>query len=479
MRPPTVALERAGSAEGGERPYDERAVEDALARLASALGWGDDTSPFARVVPRGARVVVKPNWVMHENKGPWGLDPLVTHPSVIRAVCEALLRTDLGELAVGDAPLQSCDFGRLIRESGLATWAEEIRTRDARFRGVEDFRRTRSQVRRGVLVQREEEVGLGDFVLFDLGEESLLEPVSRPARRFRVTQYRPGLMSRTHAPGRHEYLVARRVIEADVVVNLPKLKTHRKAGITNALKNLIGINGNKEYLPHHRVGGEAAGGDCYPGRSAVKRATEHVLDLQNSVRALWAKRTLNLPVRALGLASRLTVDHLGVEGAWAGNDTIWRTCLDLNRILRYGRPDGSLSDRAERRIVHVMDAIVAGQGDGPLAPETFLLGRLGASEDAAALDWVGAGLLGYVPERIATVRESFRRFRWRLTDGMAGDVRVVSGDGCTPDLAGLPLPERYPLGWTDAVDGTRRTGPVRGVVFGGTSALAEAPAEEA
>ena len=74
-------------------------------------------------------------------------------------------------------------------------------------------------------------------------------------------------MRRTHAPGRHQYLVAREVIEADVIVNLPKLKTHKKAGVTCALKNLIGINGNKEYLPHHRVGGAERGGDCYPAAS--------------------------------------------------------------------------------------------------------------------------------------------------------------------------------------------------------------------
>jgi uncharacterized protein (DUF362 family) len=60
-------------------------------------------------------------------------------------------------------------------------------------------------------------------------------------------------MAKTHHPGVHQYLVAKEVIEADIIINLPKLKTHRKAGVTCALKNLIGINGNKEYLPHHRV----------------------------------------------------------------------------------------------------------------------------------------------------------------------------------------------------------------------------------
>jgi uncharacterized protein (DUF362 family) len=476
---PTVVLEPAGSGDVA-RPYDEVAVRASLARVAEALDWADTTSPFGRLVPPGSRVVVKPNWVMHANKGPWGLEPLVTHASVIRSVCEALLRTGLGELTVGDAPLQSCDFAALLRATSLDSWAEEVARRDSRFRGIEDFRRTRSEQRGGVLVQREGQVPLDDFVRFDLGGESLLEPVSRPLDRFRVTQYRPGLMSQTHAPGRHQYLVARRVIDADLIVNLPKLKTHKKAGITNALKNLIGINGNKEYLPHHRVGGAAAGGDCYPGRSVLKRLMERLLDAQNSAGLLWGRRALAVPIRGLSLASRLAVDRLGVEGSWSGNDTIWRTCLDLNRILVYGRADGSLADRAQRKVVHVMDAVVAGQGDGPLAPEPFALGLLGGSEDPAALDWVGATLLGYRPDLIATVRQAFGRFRWRISSGSAGEVRVMDGKRQAPDLARLPVPVRYPLGWVDAVDRLRRRAiQVEGVVFGGAAAQARLPDEEA
>lgn len=462
-----------------DRRYDPAAVTRTLAELSETLGWGSPASPFAEVVPAGARVVVKPNWVMHANKGTWGIEPLLTHGTVVRAVCEALLRTGLGALTVGDAPLQSCDFDRLLEACDLPGWSAALAARDPRFRGLEDFRRTRSELRQGVLVQHEEQVALEDFVLFDLGSDSLLEPVSRPARRFRVTQYRPDLMSRTHGPGRHRYLVARRVIEADVVVNLPKLKTHRKAGLTNALKNLIGINGNKEYLPHHRVGGSAAGGDCYPGRSILKRTSERLLDAQNSVTAGWAKRGLNLPIRALGLAARLSVDALGVEGAWSGNDTVWRTCLDLNRILRYGRADGSLAETPQRRILHVMDAIVAGQGDGPLAPEPFPLGLLGASDDPAALDFVGASLLGYRPDRIPTVREAFGGFRWRLSDAAMGEVDAVDVRGRPIDLGALPGPERYPMGWVEAVDRGRRPNPPVGVVFGGVAAPTAVPGEEA
>jgi hypothetical protein len=267
--------------------------------------------------------------------------------------------------------------------------------------------------------------------------------------------YPPELMRRTHAPGRHQYLVARDVMEADVIINLPKLKTHKKAGITCALKNLIGINGNKEFLPHHRVGGAGAGGDCYPGRSFIKRSLEVTLDVQNSTGNIIAQDLTAVAARLLNRAAEVTGDRLGVEGSWSGNDTIWRTCLDLNRILLYGRADGTLADTPQRRVLNVVDAVVAGQGDGPLAPEPFPFGLLLAGVNSAAVDWVGAHLLGYDPYRIPIAREAFGRFRYPLTDFTADAVSVTGdlghgvADARVPGC--MPKPAHYPLGWLDAV----------------------------
>ena len=84
-----------------------------------------------------------------------------------------------------------------------------------------------------------------------------------------------------HQIGRHRYLIAREIIEADLVINLPKLKSHKKSCVTGALKNLIGINGNKEFLPHHRKGGSESGGDCYEGGSSLKLAAENLYDFAN------------------------------------------------------------------------------------------------------------------------------------------------------------------------------------------------------
>jgi hypothetical protein len=291
--------------------------------------------------------------------------------------------------------------------------------------------------------------------------------------QFRVTCYDPRLMARTHAPRRHQYLVAREIVEADVVINLPKLKTHMKAGLTCALKNLIGINGNKEYLPHHRRGGAGAGGDCYPGASPVKRALEYVLDRQNMTKSYASARAWRLAAEQLYRAARLTGDRLGIEGAWSGNDTIWRTCLDLNRVLLYGRADGTLAGEPRRRVLHVVDAVVAGQGNGPLAPRPLALGLLLAGASAAAVDRTAAHLLGYDPELVPIVRESFGRFPWPLAQFAGADVELTGdlGEGHADELLGASDGARpqvsYPVGWRAAA-----ARPREGVDAGGGGATA-------
>ena len=427
-----------------------------IERLCRFLGWAEDgRGAFGAVVPPGARVLVKPNWVLHTNQGPGGMEPLVTHGAIIQAVTQELLRAAPGRVAVGDAPIQACDFNELVRQSGLDGWARELAAADPRFSGLHDFRRTKSVYVDGQRVQREDQSPMENFVLFDLGSESLLEPITRDAHSFRVTMYNPRLMARTHAPGRHQFLVAREVMDADVIINLPKLKTHKKAGITCALKNLIGINGNKEYLPHHRVGGSDAGGDCYPGRSPMKRALEFALDQQNLPRSRAGARLWKGVGRILDVGlRRVQGDSLGVEGSWSGNDTIWRTCLDLNRILLYGRADGTLADQPQRRVLHLVDAIVAGQGDGPLSPEPLPLGLLLAGRSAAAVDWVGSRLLGYEPEQIPITRHAFDRFRWPIAPFASAEVGVLGdlGDGGVDAILsrhGGP-PVKHPIGWTDA-----------------------------
>jgi uncharacterized protein (DUF362 family) len=436
------------------REEDGSTMALGVERLGSLLGWArEGKGPFGGLIEPGSRVVIKPNFVLHHNQGNGGMDPMITHQSVIKAVVRAALQSDAAEVLVGDAPIQTCDFSALLRETGLDSWSQELTKANSRFRGVKDFRRTTSKYVNGVRVAEENLLPEDEFVLFDLGSESLLEPITDDKDDFRVTCYDPRLLAKTHGRGRHRYLVAKDVIAADVVINLPKLKTHKKAGITCALKNLIGINGNKEYLPHHRLGGSNLGGDCYPGDSRVKRMLEYAADQQNLSDSGGMGRVWSGVATQLNRVLNLMGDNLGIEGSWSGNDTIWRTGLDLNRILIYGQLDGAIAAAPQRRVVHLTDAIVAGQGDGPLSPQPLSLGLLFAGNNAAAIDWFGARLLGYDPQLVPIVREAFGSFRWPIATFQPGEIRL-SGDWGAGTIDQVMRREQrpviHPVGWRNA-----------------------------
>ena len=387
------------------------------------IGVANPEAPFTGFISPGMTVLVKPNWVLHENFSGKGMDCLVTHPNFILAVLREVFKAQPGHVIIGDAPIQACDFDRLVTKQ----WRLEVAAIATCPFEIIDFRRT--VMRKGGLSEGQDTQVRGDenYILFDLGRESLLEPVSQPENRFRITCYDPDLLADKHRPGKHQYLLCREPFEADVIINLPKLKTHKKAGMTAALKNLVGLNGNKEYLPHHRLGGTKEGGDCYPGFSPLKKMAEYCLDEANrtigaEACTTWLKRSSRL-LRVHG-----KFGNPEIEGGWYGNDTVWRMALDLNRLLLYGRLDGTLSDEPQRKIYTITDAIVAGESEGPLAPSPVFFGVMTFAESSAFADLVHANLMHFTPESIPMVSEAFKPFRYPLV-GQAPEKCEIRYDG--------------------------------------------------
>ncbi|HWJ55640.1 MAG TPA: DUF362 domain-containing protein [Vicinamibacterales bacterium] len=383
-------------------------------------------NPLSACVRPGMKVVVKPNWVTHHNASSAGWECLITHPSVLDALCRYILKARPGRLTIGDAPVQGCDFARLLAESRTGDMVARLPANDTDIE-LKDFRLvTLDDDARGTVRPSDSRTD-ADYVRFDLAGDSLLDPITSDAAPFRVTMYDPRALDETHRRGRHRYLVARELIEADVVFNVPKLKTHKKAGITGALKNLVGINGHKAYLPHHRKGGADRGGDAYPGASMWKTFAEEAYDTANRLSGGRTKAALFRSAALLERAGESAAAPAGVEGSWHGNDTVWRMSLDLQRLLRYGRIDGTMADDPAREIVTVTDAIIAGEGEGPLAPTPYPLGLLTLGASPAAVEWVHAGLIGFDPRRIPIVAHAFDRVRFPVAPCAPGDIVVRSG----------------------------------------------------
>ncbi len=312
-----------------------------------------------------------------------------------------------------------------------------------------DFRRTilpDTDLSKGV----QEDVRSEDrYLLFDLGADSLLEPITTAAARFRITKYDPRRLAVRHHVGCHQYLLAREPFEADVVISMPKLKMHGKSGLTGALKNLVGMNGNKDYLPHHRVGGSAWGGDCYPGYAPLKRIGEAFLDDANmNIGRQRARQQVGHARKVLKLHAWITGEDGSVEGMWHGNDTCWRMVGDLNRILRYGCADGSMAARPQRMMYALTDAVVCGEGEGPLAPEPVFCGAVTFAGNPLAADLVHAALLRLDPRKVPLLRGLQDSHPWPLHTERPATFRVES-DVMTLEQIGevYGINARPPRGW--------------------------------
>src|SRR5208337_5696086 len=157
-----------------------------------------------------------------------------------------------GTVIVGDAPIQGCKLDELLN---TRNWHElsEFYSQNGNMRVIlEDWRLEVYHGSTYLTFQKEIREADEAFSIVDLGEASMLEAVSHDHENFRVTYYDPAELKIHHGPGKHEYCISKRILQADVVFNVAKLKSHRLAGITGCMKNLVGINGHKSFLPHFR-----------------------------------------------------------------------------------------------------------------------------------------------------------------------------------------------------------------------------------
>jgi len=371
-------------------------------------------NPLGGIVRPGTSVVVKPNLVAdHYGGSEEGTTAVLTHGSVVRAILDYVLIAlgGRGRITVGDSPLRGTDFDRALERSRLKPVVEFFRSSapPAMETRVVDFRRY--MVRCDDCGTVEETVELeGDpegYVPIDLGEKSALRSLDGAYLRYRAPDYDKRETRRHQNPSRHEYLIAGSVVKADSFIAVPKMKTHKRAGLTACLKILVGINGEKAWVPHHRLGSVAEGGDEYPDYSRVRSLKAKVRELQISHPALWKVIYRSFQALSAGRSKGGFQSDYGHHasktiafGCWYGNDTLWRSIVDLNRILLYSDKSGVLAEDNRRGYFAVVDGIVAGEGEGPLVPKARPCGLIVAGDNPLATDTVISRVMGFDPEKI-------------------------------------------------------------------------------
>jgi uncharacterized protein (DUF362 family) len=190
---PLAAVSAGVACRRGPRPYDPaRFVVPSRSDVAilAAERYDLDLSDIVgrglqllKVDVRGKRVLLKPNLVEYES------DRVInTHPALVAGAAQALLRAGAAAVVVGEGPGHRRDIEYLVTSTGFYDHLRDV--------GVRFVDLNHDDVREVPLASRFTELG------------SLTLPVE--------------------------------LLQADLVVSMPKLKTHHWAGITCSLKNLFG-----------------------------------------------------------------------------------------------------------------------------------------------------------------------------------------------------------------------------------------------
>jgi len=280
--------------------YDPKLVSAALKESLDLLGG------LERFVQPGQRVLLKVNLLM-------AADPekaITTHPAVVEAMVR-MVQALGAHPVIGDSP-------------GAVPYTPGGLRRAYRVSGLQDVA-----------------ARTGAELNFDTTVVSVSNPDGVLIKRFEVI---------------------RPAVEADVLISMPKLKTHMFTWFTGATKNLFGV---------------------VPG-----------------------------------------VAKVGYHGKLPTLDRFAEMLLDL--IV------------AVRPALHVMDGVLAMEGDGPgLRGRPRHAGGLLASSNAAALDAVACDLIGLDPMRLELLQAAVRRGWW---SGRVEDIEVLGAQREDISLPGFKLP---------------------------------------
>lgn len=395
---------------------DKNEVYDMIRNLFIDMGYDQEHmntaewNPLSEIIKKNDTVLIKPNMVVsrHEN-----LDCIVTHPSIIRALLDYVMLAlkGTGRVIIGDAPMKRCVFEDVINGVGYDSLIDFYRNKNMLIDLI-DFRSENEK----------------DFVCCDLGKDSFFCSSDKRFKRYRVTNYDYRKMWECHNKKNHKYFIRREILEADVIISVPKLKTHKKAGITGACKNFVGTVTYKACLPHHIKGSSFFGGTeyLYPNPfKAFRTFCYERIDLCN----IYHYDGISFWEKALHISDKLcNLFHADsyTEGNWYGNDTIWRMIGDLDRIVLYANKKGKMCETPCRKQLFVGDMIIAGEKEGPVHAKPKEQGIIIMADNPISHDCLQAKIMGFDYKKLPFLNNLLYDYRYPLFEYKYENITVIS-----------------------------------------------------
>jgi hypothetical protein len=236
--------------------------------------------------------------------------------------------------------------------------------------------------------------------LVDLGAASEFSGVERRWQDGHYNEMSPDRVGRYH--------VAPAILEADVIVNVPKVKVHCMAGVTLAMKNMMGI------IP------------CWDGpyEDLTQKDCPHTSDFDLQT---------------------------GDQGKFVDNDTIWRSIADLNRIVLYADRQGRLQPQLERRYLAIVDGVIAGEAS-LFKPQPYPLSTIVIGREPLPVDAVTTRLMGFDPRRVRSVYRAAERQDLPLGPIDPARIEVISNGELSAIYRRSLTPETQVYSWQGHIE---------------------------
>lgn len=417
-------------------------------------------NPLGEFVKSGQKVLLKPNLVYHQHPlGDQDVLGMVTNAAVLRPLIDYVLLATGGDvqITIADAPVQGANFEKVISKSGVLQLVEFYKQKGIAIQLV-DMRMIISEKNSMDILSRKYDNPTRNaemYITVDLKEKTELYEVIEKSKRFEITDYGYGSVNKHHNKVKNEYKIPCEVLEADLIINVPKLKTHRKAGVTCAMKNLVGVNGDKTCLAHHTRGVKKEGGDEFSKSDAKTWVKVRVwtflktssLGIKIASAIKWFFQKTIWKGKTMKEHNMQKKPDVFFEGNWHGNDTIWRCVKDLNKIVLFADKKGNMQNEQQRKYLCIVDAVLAGEGEGPMEQTTKKFGVVFGGTNPVYIDYTATRLMKFDYRNVPLIKNGFLNKWWNLVEKQPKEVTCAGN----AELAAVAEYFTPSFGWQDAL----------------------------
>jgi len=398
-------------------------------------------NPLSFLIKKGDNVLIKPNFVQDNDKYPFCV---ITHPSIIRVITDYayIATSESGEVIIGDAPQMDTNLDNIKKYTKIDKLIDFYNQKKINIKFL-DFRPVTVESKHGIWSKRIiSQNKKKDNIIIDLKEKSLLYDLEKDQNKnFYGADYNRKIVNYHHNIYRNDYCISKTFLNADVVINIPKLKTHKKAGVTLNFKNLLGINIDKNFLPHYRIGHKNQKGDSFPYMNSFLNKMRFLryifrdlfLIKYNSriarffFKLVSLRRYIEYMIVKTFFNKFYSHYFLMTDGDWSGNDTIWRTILDLNIISLYSDKNGEMKENIQRKFYSIIDGVIGGEKDGPLNPNPRKAGTIIMGGDLFLIDLIATKMMGFDYNKIPLLKNTFLLTKYPIFfNKNLNEIRIIS-----------------------------------------------------